>query len=54
MRFPVLASLYFDPREKPLERNAVPLMEGAADQMGRWLKYFQTFLWVVLGGFRWL
>ena len=53
-RCPVSVSL--DPREKPLERSAVPL----TFQIDRRLKYFQKllivsvfrWLWVVFGGFR--
>ena len=60
-RCPVSVSL--DPREKRLERSAVPLMEGTDHltfQIDRRLKYFQKllivsvfrWLWVVFGGFR--
>ena len=43
-RFPVSVSL--DPREKPAERSAVPLMEGACQlmfQIDRRLKYFRNY-----------
>ena len=52
-RCPVSVSL--DPREKPLERSAVPLMEGndhLTFQIDRRLEYFQKLL--IVSVFRWL
>ena len=43
-RLSVSVSLYFDPREKPLERSAVPLREGG-------LREAQVFSEII--GFRW-
>ena len=43
-RLSVSVSLYFDSREKPLERSAVPLMEGG-------LREAQVFSEII--GFRW-
>ena len=59
-RLSVSVSLYFDPREKPLERSAVPLMEGGlveaqvfSEIIGcRWFQVVFRWLQVVAGSFR--